>query len=206
MSAVGRALLPELCWSCASQPFSLPSTAWARQPRSSHLPAGNFWEQLMDVQEALPCGLKVLQGIISGQVQWSPSCLSWLFRIKGERDSAPGSLFFAGIDHPSPSLASVLCFGPFVCSEVAERWCPDQQSWSWQALGFWKARDVSRGVGLRKTKEILSYSTVDASRTSLWMLPALLSFCSLPNDFNSWTLLLFSFFIPTPGKIIWSRV
>lgn len=105
MSAVGRALLPEPCWSCASQPFSLPSAAWARQPRSSHLPAGNFWEQLMDIQEALPCGLKVLQGIISGQVQWSPSCLSWLFRIKGERDSAPGSLFLQALIIPlHPSL------------------------------------------------------------------------------------------------------
>lgn len=100
--------------------------------------------------------------------------------------------FFAGVDHPSPSLTSLSCFWPFLCSEMAERWCPDQKSWSCQALGFWKARDFSRGVGLRKTKEILSYSTVDASRTSLRMLPALLSFCSLPNDFNSWTLLPFA--------------
>lgn len=55
-----------------------------------------------------PCGLKVLQGRISGQIQWSPSCLSWLFRIKGERDSAPGSLFLQALIvslHPSsPSL------------------------------------------------------------------------------------------------------
>lgn len=34
-------------------------------------------------------------GVILG-----PSCLSWLFRMKGERDSALAAFFFAGIDHP----------------------------------------------------------------------------------------------------------
>lgn len=93
--------------------------------------------------------------------------------------------FFADIGHLSLSLALVLHFWPYVFSEVAEKWCPDQLIWSWQALRFWKAGNVSRDGGLQKTKEILSYSTVDVSRTSVSMLPGLCSFCSLPNYLNS---------------------
>lgn len=86
--------------------------------------------------------------------------------------------FFAGIDHLSPFLSSVWCLWLAVCSEVAERWCPEQQSWSWQALAFWKVRDVSRGVGFGKTKGILSYSgckqdfTLSAASSVVFLLPA----------------------------------
>lgn len=69
--------------------------------------------------------------------------------------------FFADVSLSFPHI------WPNVFSEVAEKWCPDQPIWSWQALRFWKAGDVSRGGGLQKTKEILSYSTLDVSRPSV---------------------------------------
>ena len=39
--------------------------------------------------------------------------------------------FFADIGHLSLSLALVLHFWPYVFSEVAEKWRPDQLIWSW---------------------------------------------------------------------------
>lgn len=158
----------------------LPQPCWNCVPSEPHSPVhlthllGIFGSSSRIIQEALDCDLKVFQGLISGQVLWKS-----FLPVTALQDRGIQLLALIISLHPSsPSL---------------------QQSWGWQALAFWKARDVSRGVGLGKTKGILSYSTGDSSRTSVWMLPALLSFCSLP---AKWLQLLnppsiCSFFIPT---------
>lgn len=149
MNTFGRAPLPEPRWICASQPFSPPNV----QPGSSHLPAGNFWEQLVVIHVAWRfcwCNFGSFLPLMALQ-------------DKGWEGFSSCSLLFCR-HWPSLSIpCSSLVLWPFLCSGVAERWCPEQQSWSWQALGFCKARDVSRGVGLGKTKGILSSSTVDAA-------------------------------------------
>lgn len=171
---------------------SLPLFPVQREPGSlAHLISPACW-YILGAAHGYAGGLKVLQGIISGQVQWSPSCLSWLFRIKGERDADPGSFIFF-LQALIISLHSSLQFGAsgWLC---APRWLRGGALSSRAGAGrLWpsgKSEMVPGALALGKQREF--YLTVDASRTSLWVLPALLSFCSLPNDFNSWTLLPFA--------------
>lgn len=97
--------------------------------------------------------------------------------IKGERDWAPGSFVFAGIDHLSPSS-----------SEVAQRCCPEQQGWSWLLWAPGKAEVFPGALAFRKQRNlILQHSGCKQDFT----LNAASSFCSLPSDLNSWALLPF---------------
>lgn len=72
-----------------------------------------------------------------------------------------------------------------------------------QAECFCKAEGAARGVGLHSTKEMLSCSSVDASRTSDLTLPVQWSFSCLPNYLTSLNppLSILSSYTPCPKKV-----
>lgn len=64
--------------------------------------------------------------------------------------------FLADVFHLALSIALVLHFWPYVFSEGAEHWCPDQRSGAGMELAgsvLLESRDVSRGGSFRKQRK-----------------------------------------------------